>query len=266
MNRGKWHFGYEESEGTARVTFDRPEQLNSLTFEVYADLRDLTAELKSRSDVRALVIRGEGRGFCSGGDVNDIIAKLLDMNTRQVYEFAHMTGEVVRNIRSMPQPVIAAVNGIAAGAGAVIAAASDIRIVARSATFHFLFTKVGLSGGDMGICWLLPRLVGFGRATNLLMTGERVDSEAALQWGLATQVVDDSGLDAAVNEYLRRLGSVSPWGLHMTKEMLNRGASADFSSAIEMEAWTQTMLMTADDFREFRDSFADKRPPHFQGH
>jgi enoyl-CoA hydratase/carnithine racemase len=248
------------------VTFDRPELLNSLTFDIYGDLRDLTAELKSRSDIRALVIRGEGRGFCSGGDVNDIIAKLLDMNTRQVYDFAHMTGEVVRNIRSMPQPVIAGVNGIAAGAGAVIAAAADIRIVARSAAFHFLFTKVGLSGGDMGVCWLLPRLIGFGRATHLLMTGERLDSESALQWGLATQVVDDSGLDAAVDDYISRLKSVGPWGIQMTKEMLNRGASMDFSTAIEMEAWTQTMLMTADDFREFRDSFAEKRLPQFQGH
>ena len=250
----------------ATLTFSRPERLNSLTFEVYADIRDLTEQLRSRGDeVRVLVIRGRGRGFCSGGDVDEIIAELLKMGTRDVYEFARMTGACVRNLREMPQPVIAAVNGVAAGAGAVLAAASDIRVLAESATFRFLFTSVGLSGGDMGICWLLPRIIGFGRATEALLLGGKITSQDALAWGLASRVVADDQLDAAVAEYTQRLQDLAPWGLAMTKEMLNRDASTDYSSAIEMEAFTQTMLMTGEDFREFHAGFSGKRKPKFRG-
>jgi enoyl-CoA hydratase/carnithine racemase len=176
-----------------------------------------------------------------------------------------MTGACVRNLREMPQAVIAAVNGIAAGAGAVLAAASDIRLLEESASFRFLFTKVGISGGDLGICWLLPRLVGLGRATEILMLGDRIGSHEALQMGLATRVVPDDELDAAVEDYVRRLQEVAPWGLAMTKEMLNRAASMDYSSAVEMEAWTQTLLMTAGDFREFHAGFTGKRRPVFRG-
>jgi len=219
------------------VTFDRPERLNSLTFDVYADIRDLTAELRARSqEVRVLVIRGEGRGFCSGGDVQEIIGKLLEMDTRRVYEFAQMTGACVRNLREMPQPVIAAVNGIAAGAGAVLALACDFRILARSASFEFLFTRVGISGGDMGVCWLLPRVVGLGRATEMLMLGDQVEAEEALRVGLAHRVVADDELDRTVEDLARGLLGRAPWGLAMTKEMLNRSGSMDYSSAIEMEA------------------------------
>jgi enoyl-CoA hydratase/carnithine racemase len=263
----RWeHFGYEEREGVATLTFSRPERLNSLTFEVYADIRDLTRELRTRgSEVRVLVIRGEGRGFCSGGDVDEIIGQLLERGTRDVYEFARMTGECVRNMREMPQPVIAAVNGIAAGAGAVLAAASDIRLLAGSASFRFLFTSVGISGGDMGICWLLPRIVGLGRATEALLMGGKISSEQALSWGLATKVVPDKELDALVSEYVAQLKSLAPWGLAMTKEMLNRAASMDYSTAIEMEAFTQSLLMTAEDFREFHAGFTGKRKPEFRG-
>ncbi len=263
----RWeHFDYAEDGGVATLTFSRPERLNSLTFEVYADIRDLTRELRARgSEIRMLVIRGQGRGFCSGGDVDEIIGKLLKRGTRDVYEFAHMTGECVRNLREMPQPVIAAVNGIAAGAGAVLAAASDIRLLAASASFRFLFTSVGLSGGDMGICWLLPRIVGWGRATEALMLGGKITSEQALAWGLASKVVDDDQLDSAVAEYVSKLTDLAPWGLAMTKQMLNRAASSDYSTGIEMEAFTQSLLMTAEDFKEFHAGFTNKRKPEFRG-
>lgn len=262
----RWeHFDYAERDGVASLTFTRPERLNSLTFEIYSDIRDLTGELRGRTEVRVLVIRGRGRGFCSGGDVDEIIGELLKRNTRDVYEFAHMTGECVRNLREMPQPVIAAVNGIAAGAGAVLAAASDIRVLAESASFQFLFTSVGLSGGDMGICWLLPRIVGFGRATEALLLGRKITSHEALSWGLASQVVADDALDSTVSDYVARLKDLAPWGLAMTKEMLNRGASSDYSTAIELEAFTQTMLMTGEDFKEFHAGFTGKRKPQFRG-
>ena len=263
----RWeHFDYEERDGVATLTFARPDRLNSLTFEIYSDIRDLTADLRTRGDdVRVLVIRGRGRGFCSGGDVDEIIGRLLERGTREVYEFAQMTGDCVRNLREMPQPVIAAVNGVAAGAGAVLAAASDIRVLANSASFRFLFTSVGLSGGDMGVCWLLPRIIGFGRATEALLVGGKITSAEALSWGLASKVVDDDRLDSAVDEYVSHLRSLAPWGLAMTKEMLNRGASSDYSTAIEVEAFTQSLLMTAEDFREFHAGFTAKRKPEFRG-
>jgi enoyl-CoA hydratase/carnithine racemase len=264
--KGWQHFEYEETEGVGTLTFSRPERLNSLTFEVYADIRDLTRDLRARADeVRVLIITGRGRGFCSGGDVDEIIAELLKRGTRDVYEFAHMTGQCVRNLREMPQPVIAAVNGVAAGAGAVLAAASDIRVLAESASFRFLFTSVGLSGGDMGICWLLPRIVGLGRATEALLLGDKITSQQALTWGLASKVVADDELDAAVTEYATRLKGLAPWGLAMTKDMVNRGASSDYSSAIEMEALTQSLLMRAEDFREFHAGFTGNRKPQFRG-
>lgn len=263
--KGWKHFDYEERDGIASLTFSRPERLNSLTFDVYAEIRDLTDSLRRRDDIRVLVIRGQGRGFCSGGDVDEIIAELLKMDTRDVYEFARMTGDCVRNIREIPQPVIAAVNGVAAGAGAVLAAAADIRIMAESASFRFLFTSVGLSGGDMGICWLLPRIVGLGRATEALLLGGKITSQQALAWGLASKVVADDQLDTAVIDYVTRIKELAPWGLAMTKEMINRAASVDYSSAIEMEAFTQTLLMKAEDFREFHAGFTGKRKPEYRG-
>jgi enoyl-CoA hydratase/carnithine racemase len=259
------HFDYEERDSVATLTFSRPERLNSLTFEVYADIRDLTDSLRKRDEIRVLVIRGTGRGFCSGGDVDEIIAELLTMDTRAVYEFARMTGACVRNLREIPQPVIAAVNGIAAGAGAVLAAAADIRVLAESASFRYLFTSVGISGGDMGVCWLLPRIVGLGRATEILLLGGKVTSHEAEAWGLASRVVPDDQLDAAVAEYVLRFKELAPWGLAMTKEMLNRAASTDYSSAIEMETWTQTLLMKSEDFKEFHAGFTGKRKPEFRG-
>jgi enoyl-CoA hydratase/carnithine racemase len=260
------HFGYEEQDGVAYVTLDRPARLNALTFEVYGDLRDLASSLATEEDrIRTLVLRGAGGTFCSGGDVDEIIGELVGRDVRDVYEFARMTGACVRNLRDMPQVVIAAVDGQAAGAGAVLACAADIRLLSERATFQFLFTKVGLSGGDMGITWLLPRIVGLGRATELLMLGEKVDADTALRAGLASRVVPAEALDGTVAEYVMRLHRLTPWGLAMTKEMLNRAASMDYSSAVEMEAWTQTLLMGSADFREFRTAFAERRPPVFHG-
>jgi enoyl-CoA hydratase/carnithine racemase len=267
MRVSEWSaFDYAEADRIATITFSRPERLNSLTFETYGQLRDLTAELRQRSDdIQVLVIRGSGRGFCSGGDVDEIIGELVGRDTRAVYEFAQMTGACVRNLREMPQVVIAAVNGVAAGAGAVIASAADMRILSQSASFRFLFTSVGLSGGDMGICWLLPRLVGLGRATELLLLGDKVTPEQALRIGLANQVVEDDRLDQEVASLAHRLVALAPWGLAMTKEMLNRAASMDYSSAVEMEAWTQSLLMRSRDFVEFREAFREKRSPAFNG-
>jgi enoyl-CoA hydratase/carnithine racemase len=262
----RWnHFDYDEHDGVATITFSRPERLNALTFDVYADIRDLTDSLRRREEIRVLVIGGRGRGFCSGGDVDEIIAELIKKGTRDVYEFARMTGACVRNLREIPQPVIASVNGVAAGAGAVLAAAADIRVLAESASFQFLFTSVGLSGGDMGICWMLPRIVGLGRATEALLLGRKITSQEALAWGLASKVVAGDQLDAAVADYVARLKELAPWGLAMTKEMVNRAASADYSSAIEMEAFTQTLLMTAEDFREFHAGFTGNRKPTYRG-
>ena len=202
----RWeHFGYAEDAGVATVTFDRPERLNALTFEVYADLRDLLAELPSRDGVRVLVLTGRGRGFCSGGDVHEIIGALQAMGPRELLDFTRMTGAVVQGLRELPLPVVAAVNGVAAGAGAVIALAADLRLLARSASLAFLFTRVGLAGADMGCAYLLPRLVGLGRATELLLLGDRVDADRAAGLGLANQVVDDSELPKAAAELARRL-------------------------------------------------------------
>src|SRR5437763_4011804 len=189
-----WHFDFGVTDGVATVTFDRPEKLNALTFDVYADLRDLLAELPQRGDTRVLVITGRGRGFCSGGDVHEIIGELLKMEPHDLLEFTRMTGAVVQGLRECPLPVVAAVNGVAAGAGAVIALAADLRVLARSATFAFLFTKVGLAGADMGSAYLLPRMVGLGRATELLMLGDSVSADDAVRLGLASRVVDDEAL------------------------------------------------------------------------
>jgi enoyl-CoA hydratase/carnithine racemase len=198
------HVDLEVADGVATVTLKRPERLNALTFESYADLRDLFGALPLRGDVRAVVLTGRGRGFCAGGDVEEIIGELTRMETARLLEFTRMTGALVRTLRECPLPIIAAVNGIAAGAGAVIALACDFRLLARSASFAFLFTQVGLTGADMGAAYLLPRLIGLGRATELLMLGERVDAEHAREIGLATRVVEDDALAEAAAGLARR--------------------------------------------------------------
>jgi enoyl-CoA hydratase/carnithine racemase len=259
------HFGFGVADGVATVTFDRPDRLNALTFEVYADLRDLLGELEQREDVRVLVITGTGRGFCSGGDVEEIIGALQGMDTSALLDFTRMTGSVVERIRRLPMPVIAAVNGVAAGAGAVIALASDIRILSESATLHFLFTRVGLSGGDMGAAYLLPRVVGLGRASEMLLLGEKVEADRALTVGLATRVVPDVDLESEARSMARDLASGPAFAYAATKVMIDRELDMDLGAAIEFEAFAQALLMTSEDHAEFYRAFTGKRPPEWKG-
>jgi enoyl-CoA hydratase/carnithine racemase len=259
------HFRYREDGGVATVTFDRPERLNALTFEVYADLGELLAELPRHEGVRVLVITGRGRGFCSGGDVHDIIGALQRMGPRELLEFTRMTGAVVQRLRELPLPVIAAVNGVAAGAGAVIALAADFRIMARSGSLAFLFTRVGLAGADMGSAYLLPRLVGLARATELLLLGDRLDAERAAALGLATQVVDDERLVEATAELAGRLANGPTLAYSATKALLSRELDMGLSGAIELEAMTQALLLGSEDHAEFYQAFTQGRSPTWRG-
>lgn len=259
------HFDFEVADGVATVTLNRPEKLNALTLDVYADLRDLLAELPHRDDVRVLVLTGEGRGFCSGGDVEEIIGELQKMETAELLEFTRMTGAVVKALRECPMPVIAAVNGVAAGAGSVIALASDFRLLARSAKFAFLFTKVGLADADMGSAYLLPRLVGLGRATELLMLGDKLPAERAEAIGLATHIVDDEDLPATAAALARRLADGPALAYSTTKVLLTRELDMDLGSSIELEAITQALLMTAKDHKEFYAAWSAGRSPQWTG-
>jgi enoyl-CoA hydratase/carnithine racemase len=258
------HFRLELGDGVATVTFDRPEKLNALTFEAYADLRDLLGELPHRDDVRVLVITGQGRGFCSGGDVHEIIGRLIRMEASDLLDFTRMSGSVVRRMRECPLPVIAAVNGVAAGAGAVIALAADLRLLARSASFAFLFTKVGLAGADMGSAYLLPRMVGFGRAAELLLLGETIRAEDAAAIGLGP-VVDDEELPARTTELARRLADGPTLAYGSTKMLLSRELDMDLSGSIELEAMTQALLMKSADHAEFYRAFTEGRDPKWTG-
>jgi enoyl-CoA hydratase/carnithine racemase len=259
------HFDFAIEDGVATVTFNRPDVLNALTFDVYADLRDLLVELPHRDDVRVLVLAGQGRGFCSGGDVHEIIGELQKMGSSDLLDFTRMTGTVVQNMRGCPLPIIAAVNGIAAGAGAVLALAADLRILARSASFSFLFTKVGLAGADMGSAYLLPRIVGLGRATELLMLSEKVTAARASEMGLATMVVDDDALGDEARDLATRLAAGPAVAYASTKMLLARELDMDLASSIELEAFTQALLMTTEDHAEFYDAFTGKREPRWKG-
>jgi enoyl-CoA hydratase/carnithine racemase len=260
------HFGFTVAGGVATLTLNRPEKLNALTFDGYADLRDLLAELPHRGDTRVLVIRGEGAGFCGGGDVNEIIGELVQMNADGLMGFTKMTGDVIRAMRECPIPIIAGIQGIAAGAGSVIAIAADFRICTPQARFAFLFTKVGLSGGDMGAAYLLPRLVGYGRATELLMLGDTIDAETADRYGLVTQLLDDAGdLDAACDALARRLADGPTLGLQQTKSLITRELDMPLGPAMELDAMTQALLMTTYDHAEFHEAFNAKRTPEWKG-
>jgi len=259
------HFDFSVSDGVATVTLNRPRKLNALTFEAYADLRDLLAELPHRGDARVLVITGEGRGFCSGGDVEEIIGPLQELETAELLEFTRMTGAVVKALRECPLPVIAAVNGIAAGAGSVIALASDFRLLAQSASFAFLFTRVGLAGADMGSAYLLPRVVGLGRATELLILGDKVSSQRAYEIGLASEVVPDDDLAAAAETLARRLADGPAFAYSTTKALLTRELDMDLGSSIELEAITQALLMQSHDHAEFYRAWSESRGPEWQG-
>lgn len=259
------HFDFSVADGVARITLNRPDKLNPLTFEAYADLRDLFAELPLRGDVRSVVITGAGRGFCSGGDVEEIIGALQRMEAAELLAFTRMTGLTIKAIRDCPLPVIAAVNGIAAGAGSVLALASDFRLLARSASFAFLFTRVGLSGADMGAAYLLPRIVGLGRATELLTLGDKVSAERALSIGLATDVVEDTELAERATALARRLADGPALAFATTKTLISRELDMDLASAVELEASTQALLMLSHDHREFYAAWTEKRQPAWEG-
>ena len=258
-------FDYRIEEGVGTVTFTRPDTLNSLTFEVYAELERLARECQSDESVRVLVLTGSGKAFCSGGDVHEIIGELFERDVKGMLEFTRMTGAVVRNLRLLEKPVVAAVNGIAAGAGAVLALASDFRVLADTARFAFLFTKVGLTGADMGAAFLLPKVVGLGRATELLMLGDTIDAPTAERFGLATRVVPADRLADETRALARRLAEGPAQALGMTKRMLNNEWGMDLVSAIEAEAQAQALLLMAQDHKEFYRAFTEKRPPRFTG-
>ena len=258
-------FDFRLAQGVATVTLSRPEKLNALTFEVYADLRDLLAELPHRGDAKIVVITGEGRGFCSGGDVEAIIGELQGAPVADLLAFTRMTGAVVKAMRECPLPVIAAVNGVAAGAGAVLALASDLRLLARSASFAFLFTRVGLAGADMGAAYLLPRIVGLGRATELLLLGDDLDADRALELGLATDVVPDEELAAACDALARRLADGPALAYSTTKLLLTRELDLDLAGALELEALGQALMMQSEDHREFHAAWAEGRRPDWSG-
>ncbi|MGE5357451.1 MAG: enoyl-CoA hydratase family protein [Bacteroidales bacterium] len=256
-------FTHDAEAGVAWLTLNRPDRLNALTFEVYEELRDTFRALDTEPGVRVVGITGTGTAFCSGGDVNDIIGALFSRDFRGLLEFTRLTCDLVLAMRRCRRPIVAALNGTVAGAGAVIAAAADIRLAAVSAKIAFLFTRVGLSGADMGAAWLLPRLVGLGRATELLMTGSFITADEAWRIGLYNRVVADADLAAAAREYAERLARGPSFALEITKDALNREAHMDLAAALEAEAQIQAALMMHPDFREAYDAFCAKRPPDF---
>ena len=259
------HFGFSVEDGVATVRLDRPDKLNALTFEAYADLRDLLAELPQRGDARVLVVRGSGRAFCSGGDVHEIIGATLSMSPDELLAFTRMTGEVIRGMRECPVPIIAAVHGMAAGAGAVIALAADFRVCTQAAKFAFLFTKVGLSGADMGAAYLLPRLIGLGHATRLLMLGDTISADEAFRIGLVSELVEEREFEGAVDGLARRLASGPVQAYAQTKALLTREQDMSLSAAVELEAMTQALLMKGQDYAEFHAAFTAGRAPRWQG-
>jgi enoyl-CoA hydratase/carnithine racemase len=258
-------FLYETSaDGVATIMLNRPERLNALTFEVYRELTDAFAALRTEPDVRVVVITGAGRAFCSGGDVHDIIGELFDRDMEGLLEFTRLTCELVRNIRALRKPVIASLNGTTAGAGACIALASDIRIAAEEAKIAFLFVKVGLCGADMGAAYLLPRVVGVTKATELLYTGDFISAREAERIGLYNRVVPGDQLAPITRELAERLAEGPAFALAKTKELLDREANMTLDAALECEAQAQAICMQHPDYREAYEAFVAKRPPKFE--
>ncbi len=256
-------FSIEDSIAT--ITLNRPEVLNALTLETYAQLRDLFDSLRGDDGVKVVIITGTGRAFCSGGDVHKIIGVVLDRDMRGHLEFCRMTGHLVRNMRMLDKPIIAAVNGMAAGAGAVIALASDLRIVSKEAKFAFLFTRVGLTGADMGAAFLLPRVIGQGRAMELLMLGDDVDAATAERFGLANRVVPAEQVLPTARQWAERLAAGPTLSLGLTKTMVNNEWNMDLLSALEAEAQAQALMMMGADHRAFYEAFKEKQKPKFTG-
>jgi enoyl-CoA hydratase/carnithine racemase len=258
-------FRYETSPaGVATITLNRPDRLNALTFEVYRELTDIFGALESEPKVRVIVITGTGRAFCSGGDVHDIIGELFKRDMEGLLEFTRMTCELVRNIRALRKPVIASLNGITAGAGACIALASDIRIAAKEAKIAFLFVKVGLSGADMGAAYLLPRVVGLAKATELLYTGEFISAQEAERIGLYNQVVPRDQLAATTQDLAERLAKGPAFAIGKTKELLDREADMSLEAALECEAQAQAICMQHPDYREAYEAFVNKLEANFK--
>jgi len=258
-------FRYRLEDGVAHVTLARPDRINALTFASYRALTDAFREMNETAAVRSVVLSGEGpRGFCSGGDVRDIIGELFSRDMPGLLEFTRLTGSLVAAIHVCRAPVIAALHGVVCGAGAVMAIASDIRIAAPDARIAFLFPKVGLSGADMGASWLLPRIVGFGLASELLLTGEFVDAARAERIGLFNRVVDAGALAGEALALAKTIAAGPSFAHGMTKKMLDYEQSVDFATAIEAEAQAQAICMQHSDFREAYDAGREKRPPRFK--
>ncbi|MGY8778470.1 MAG: enoyl-CoA hydratase family protein [Longimicrobiales bacterium] len=256
-------YSLDADTGVATITLNRPDRLNALTFEVYDELRRAFYALHDEEDVRVIVLTGTGRGFCTGGDVEDIIGRLFEREMRGLLEFTRMTCDLILSIRKCRKPVVAALNGTVAGAGAVIATACDMRIGAESAKIAYLFTRVGLSGADMGAAWMLPRIVGMGKASELLMTGDFISAAEAYRIGLYNRIVDDGTVVEAATELAQKLARGPSFALEITKDSLNREASMDLAGALEAEAQIQAALMLHPDFRESYDAFIEKRPANF---
>jgi enoyl-CoA hydratase/carnithine racemase len=247
------------------ITLRRPERKNPLTFESYAELRDLFRDLVYASDVRAVVLTGAGGNFCSGGDVFEIIEPLTRMAVPELLAFTRMTGDLVKAMRQCPQPIIAAVDGVAAGAGAILAMASDLRLATPRTRTAFLFTRVGLAGCDMGACAMLPRIIGQGRAAELLYTGRAMDAAEAERWGFYNAVVGPDALLAEATKRAAELASGPSFAHAMTKRMLEQEWSVSVDQAIEMEAQAQALCMGTQDFRRAFEAFAAKTSPVFEG-
>jgi enoyl-CoA hydratase/carnithine racemase len=256
------HFQWRVEDKVGVVTLNRPERKNPLTFESYDELRNHFWGLAKSKEVRAVVITGAGGNFCSGGDVHEIIGPLTKMDLPKLLEFTTMTGDLVKAMRHCPQPVIAAVEGVCAGAGAILAMASDLRYAAASAKVAFLFVRVGLAGCDMGACAILPRIIGQGRASELLYTGRSMSAEEGLAWGFFNQVGDPMAL---AMKTAQELASGPALAHAITKKMLHQEWNVTVDEAIDMEAAAQAKLMQTKDFRRAYEAFAAKRKPEFQG-
>ena len=261
MNPG--HFGWRVEGKVGVVTLDRPEKKNPLTFESYAELRDFFSGLGKEKQIKSIVVTGAGGNFCSGGDVHEIIGPLTRMSMPQLLEFTRMTGDLVKAMRHCPQPVIGAIEGVCAGAGAIIAMACDLRYAAPSAKTAFLFVRVGLAGCDMGACTILPRIIGQGRASELLYTGRSMSAEEGLAWGFFNGV-GERALDLSM-EKAKELAAGPTLAHAMTKKMLHQEWNVGIDEAIEMEAQAQAILMQTKDFHRAYEAFAAKRKPLFEG-
>jgi enoyl-CoA hydratase/carnithine racemase len=257
-------FLYHVDASVATITLNRPDRLNALTFQVYEELRDTFRALDTEPGVKAIVITGSGRAFCSGGDVEDIIGQLFSRDARGLLEFTRLTCDLILAMRKCRKPIIGALNGTVAGAGAVIAAACDIRIGAETAKIAFLFTRVGLSGADMGSAWLLPRLIGAGRAAELLMTGDFIDAQRAREIGLYNAVVPVDRVLAEARALAAKLARGPASALGVTKDALNREAAMTLEDALALEAKVQAELMEHPNFRESYEAFKAKREPRFE--